>query len=142
MSDDNITTFNILLTRVIAKLYGSHPATIELEALAIWEPRLKRSDDKYETKANAANGTLTWLHDNGFINGRVQHFGDMIAIKDAQLTAHGYRIASRPEQNMQGAPTIGQIAIEAVSDTASDQGRELVTLVAERFTGGLISFER
>jgi len=135
MSTDNITAFNLLLTRAIAKLYENHPMAIVLGTADLWDPPLKATDPEFEKKKRVANGTLMWLHRNGIVDGDLQDFGngDMLAISNALLTARGYQIANNPENNY-NAKALGQVAVEAMANPVAAQSA--IDWVAKRFTQG------
>lgn len=132
MTRENIATFNLLLTRIVAKLYENHPATIALDGSELWTPPLRANDSDFEKKKKATSGTLLWLYQNGFVAGILQESnGEVFGISNAQFTAHGYRIANEAEINAAGV-SLGQVAIDAVSsNTLTD-----IDLVARRFTNG------
>jgi hypothetical protein len=129
MSNDNIATFNLLLTSAVAKLYQSHPATITLDPSLLWPANYNDNKQK-----SAADGTVDWLYRNGIVSGKLEESGGRtIAIMSAQFTARGYQIASKAEYDAGGIP-LGQVAIEAMSDPASHDGRVEIELVSRRFT--------
>jgi hypothetical protein len=136
MTRENIATFNLLLTLIIAKLYETHPATITLDGGELWVPPLRASDPDFEKKKKATSGTLLWLYQNGFVAGMLQESnGEVFGISGAQLTAQGYRLANHADVNA-GGLTLGQVAFDAASNPESSDGRTGIDLVARRFTNG------
>jgi hypothetical protein len=130
MNNENIATFNLLLTSAVAKLYQSHPATINLDPSLLWPANA----DNNNKQKSVADGTVDWLHRNGIVSGGVlESNGRTAAITNAQLTARGYQIANKSEDDAGGIP-LGQVAIEAISDPTSHDGRAGIELVSRRFT--------
>jgi hypothetical protein len=129
--NDNIKTFNQLLTRAIGIIYNRHPAPVTLGPAELWDPPLTVKDPEFQKKKQEANGTLMWLYRNGIVGGDLQDFGngDMLAISNALLTTQGYRIANTIDPNENGK-TVGQIAVEALSQPSE----AIASLVARRFT--------
>src|SRR5271156_4053603 len=108
--------FNELLTRAIAALYRNHPSPQNLASDDLWNPPIKSADADYDKKTTVSGGTLTWLFRNGFVGGEFREFqSGSSAIFKAQLTAHGYRVASALQTNYGNMP-LGQVAIKAATD--------------------------
>jgi hypothetical protein len=133
MSDSDIPVFDLLLTRAIAKLYASHPATVTLGSYELWEPALTKTTADFEQKVKDADGTLLWLYRNSLVGGELADFGGTVVINQAQLTAHGLRIARKVDANT-GGIALGQVAVEAASKAPLQ--KSVVDLVARRFIDG------
>jgi hypothetical protein len=128
--------FNLQLTRVIALLYDAHPRTLIIESDSLCVPPLDRSAPDYLTRRAISGGTLTWLFRNGIVGGEFVETGDGSAvITDAQLTAHGYGLATKSDPNA-GGKELGQVALEAIAKPESHDGKVLIELVARRVSGG------
>lgn len=123
--------YNVLLTRVIADLYRHHPSPLNLISDEIWDPPLKRTDADYAQKSATSGGTLTWLYRNGFVSGDYKETQTGAVIFKAQLTSHGYRMASQPQINYGNMP-LGQVAIDAVANPSETRFAWVAQKFAER----------
>jgi len=126
--------FKIQITRAFAQLYEAHPRTLLMGSDNLWDPPITTADPDYTQKAAISGGTLTWLHRNGIVDGNLTaYMNGGVMVAGAQLTARGYRLAQKQEQNA-GGISLGQLAADTVASPSSPDATANFELIARRIT--------
>jgi hypothetical protein len=133
MSEEAISRFDLLLTRAVAKLYKSHPATIALGSYELFDPPLTPTSTNFDEKKSDADDTLLWLYRNVFVSGDFDDKHSSVVIMKAQFTARGLQIA-RAANSDTGGISYGQLAADAVANPPIP--KFVTDLVARRFVDG------